>query len=210
MEAVMTPTYAPTDWAGGHDQAAQLALRCFECLPRPTLLLHPNGAIARINAAGQRLLLERHCLRIGYGRMTGFAGEASERFDDALARAMSGRVSRVVVTLFEGGAQIWQVELAPMRIESPPPSSELLLMLTVHAPVRPERGIVALTRIFKLTCAEARVLALLAEDRTPAEIGATLGVSVTTVRTHLQSLYQKTGSRRQPELVRLALLAASS
>ncbi len=210
MEAIMTQTNPAAGARGEFETATQVALQYFECLPKPTLLLRPDGAIARANTVARALLLERHCLRIAYGRVVGFAGEASERFEDACARALSGRVSRVVITMPGDGAQMWQVELTPMHVESSPPPADTLLMATVHAPVRPERGVVALARIFRLTCAEARVLAHLAEDRTPAEIGAALGVSVTTVRTHLQSLFQKTGAHRQPELVRLALLASSS
>lgn len=192
------------------ETATQVALRYLECLPKPTLLLRPDGSIERANAAARTLLLERHCLRIAYGRVVGFAGKASEKFEESWARAKAGRVSRAVVTLLAGGAHLWQVEIAPMKIDAPRLTSELLLMVTVHPPVRPDRGIVALARIFGLTCAESRVLAHLAEDRTPNEIGAALGVSVTTVRTHLQSLFQKTGARRQPELIRLALTASSS
>jgi len=208
MDALMTrsPEAPPR---GDHEAATQLALRYFECLPKPTLLLRPDGAIERANAAARELLLDRHCLRIAYGRVIGFAGKSSEQFEDAWARSLAGRVSRAVVTMFAGCAQLWQVEMAPMQIESAT-TSEPALMVTIHAPVRPERGIVALARIFGLTCAESRVLAHLADDCTPTEIGTALGVSVTTVRTHLQSLFQKTGARRQPELVRLALMASSS
>jgi DNA-binding CsgD family transcriptional regulator len=208
MEATLTRSNPA---AGGEPETAiQIALRYFECLPKATLLLRPDGAIERANAAARAVLLERHCLRIACGRVVGFAGKASEPFADAWTRCLFGRVSRVVVTMLAGGAQMWQVELTPMHVDSATPPADLLLMATVLPPVRPERGIVALARIFGMTCAEARVLAHLADDRTPAEISAALGVSMTTVRTHLQSLFQKTGCRRQPELVRLALMASSS
>ncbi len=207
METMLMPA-DPSAVAGAEvESPTQLALRYFERLPKPTLLLRPDGAIARANAAARTLLLDRHCLRLAYGRVVGFAGSASERFEDACARAISSGASRVVITMPADGAQMWQVELVSLQIETP---GDMLLMATVHAPVRPERGIVALARIFGLTCAESRVLAHLAEDRTPSEIGVVLGVSVTTVRSHLQALFQKTGVRRQPELVRLTLLAASS
>ena len=209
MESIIETESLQT--AGGGIAAAEdMALRYFERLPKPTLLLRQNGAIARANEAARALLMQRHCLRIAYGRLVGFAGAASESFDETWARTLEGRTSRVVVTMFAGGAQMWQVEITPMDVESSQRPDDLLLMLTVHAPLRQERGIVALARIFGLTCAEARVLAHLAEDQTPAEISSTLGISVTTVRTHLQSLFQKTGARRQPELIRLTLLAASS
>ncbi len=207
METMLMPA-DPSAVAGAEAESpTQLALRYFERLPKPTLLLRPDGAIARANAAARTLLLDRHCLRLAYGRVVGFAGSASERFEDACARAIFSGASRVVITMPADGAQMWQVELVSLQIETP---GDMLLMATVHAPVRPERGIVALARIFGLTCAESRVLAHLAEDRTPSEIGVVLGVSVTTVRSHLQALFQKTGVRRQPELVRLTLLAASS
>lgn len=210
MQALMTRTNQAEMPPLPRASETQLALRYFECLPKPTLLLRPDGAIERANAAARELLADRHCLRIAYGRVVGFGGRASEPFEDAWARALAGRVSRAVVTMFCGGAQMWQVEMAPMPVDAPPDASGPVLMVTIHPPVRPERGILALARIFNLTCAEARVLAHLAEDRTPSEIGTALGVSVTTVRTHLQSLFQKTGARRQPELVRLALTASSS
>jgi len=209
MEAILMHTSPAAAPRGEPETGVELALRYFERLPRPTLLLRPDGTIERASAAARALLLERHCLRIAYGRVVGFAGKASEPFEDAWSRARSGRTSRVAITMLAGGAQIWQVELAPLNLE-PTPQPDSLLMATVLAPVRPERGIVALARIFGLTCAETRVLAHLARDHTPAEISAALSVSLATVRTHLQSLFQKTGARRQPELVRLALTASSS
>ncbi|HEU0202427.1 MAG TPA: LuxR C-terminal-related transcriptional regulator [Burkholderiaceae bacterium] len=61
-----------------------------------------------------------------------------------------------------------------------------------------------LERLFDLTPAERRVFGLLLADRSPREIAGELRIAVTTVRTHLQSLFAKTGTRRQSELVALA------
>lgn len=210
MEAMTTCRPQEQASRGDWEAGTQLALRHFECLPKATLLLRPDGAIERANAAARALLLERHCLRIAYGRVVGFAGRPSEPFEETRARSLAGRLSRVVVTMFAGGAQTWHVEVAPMKIDLAETATERLLMVTVNPPVRQDRGIVALARNFGLTCAQARVLAHLAEDRTPSEVGTALGVSVTTVRTHLQPLFQKTGARRPPELIRLTLMASSS
>lgn len=192
---------------------AHLSAWCFERLPRPTLVLAADGAIARANAAARVATSEAHCLYIANGRVVAFAGAASERFDEARRRALAGRAVHVVVTMSaDHGARMWHVELAPLpaaaALDAGAGETQTLLIVTLHAPVRPERGIVALARLFGLTRAEMRVLAHLAVDRTPAEIGRALGVSITTIRSHLKALFQKTGARRQPELVRLALLAA--
>lgn len=58
---------------------------------------------------------------------------------------------------------------------------------------------------YRLTAAECEVLALLLRGSTPAEIAATRGVAVSTVRTQLKRLFAKSGTRRQADLVRCAL-----
>jgi DNA-binding CsgD family transcriptional regulator len=57
--------------------------------------------------------------------------------------------------------------------------------------------------LFGLTPAEQRVLSLLLDDQAPKQIAHTLGLGVSTVRSQLSSLLQKTGARRQQDLLRL-------
>lgn len=65
----------------------------------------------------------------------------------------------------------------------------------------------ALIEMFSLTRAEARVAARLVSGLSVQEIAREFGVGVTTVRSQLKALFEKTGTRRQAELVRLLLLA---
>ncbi len=58
--------------------------------------------------------------------------------------------------------------------------------------------------LFGLSGSEARVFDLIAQGLTPAETAGRLGIGVSTVRTHLLRIYDKTGVRRQADLVRLA------
>jgi DNA-binding CsgD family transcriptional regulator len=62
----------------------------------------------------------------------------------------------------------------------------------------------ALATLFGLTPGEVRVLERLLAGDTLAEAAATLGVSVTTVRTHLARIFDKTGTSRQAELIAMA------
>lgn len=55
-----------------------------------------------------------------------------------------------------------------------------------------------------LTPAETRVFELVAHGETIAEIADKLSVAVSTVRTHLQRVFEKTGTDRQATLVQLA------
>jgi DNA-binding CsgD family transcriptional regulator len=58
---------------------------------------------------------------------------------------------------------------------------------------------------FGLTPAEARLTAALAAGETLQGYASSQGVAVATLRTHLESVYAKTGVRRQAQLVRLAM-----
>lgn len=84
--------------------------------------------------------------------------------------------------------------------------------LTVHvsaleaAPLPP---LEVLRGLFDLTPAEAHLLQALMSDQRIEDVAANRGVSITTVRTQLAHLFRKTGTNRQPELVRLAINAAS-
>ena len=58
---------------------------------------------------------------------------------------------------------------------------------------------------FGLTTAEAGVVMEVIQGGAREDMARRLGVSVATVRTHLIRIFEKTGARRQTELVRLAL-----
>ncbi|WP_091754882.1 helix-turn-helix transcriptional regulator [Methylobacterium sp. ap11] len=57
--------------------------------------------------------------------------------------------------------------------------------------------------IFGLTEAEARLAKFISKGYTPSEIATDLNLSIATIRTQLASIYNKTRTRRQAELVSL-------
>lgn len=72
----------------------------------------------------------------------------------------------------------------------------------VHDPERPALvGSGVLRELYDLTPREAAVAQLVCEGRCPDAIAAELGVKRETVKSHLKSLYVKTGAHRQAELV---------
>ena len=60
-----------------------------------------------------------------------------------------------------------------------------------------------LSRRYDLTAGELRVLLALIDTGSVAEVARHFGISEGTVRNHLHRLFEKTGTRRQAELVRL-------
>ena len=63
---------------------------------------------------------------------------------------------------------------------------------------------------FKLTPAELRALLAIVELSSVPEVAAALGVADTTARTHVGRLFEKTGARRQADLVKLVTGYATS
>ncbi len=68
---------------------------------------------------------------------------------------------------------------------------------------KPGTNTETLQRLFGLTAAEARLAALLGGGTSLESAAEALAVSRNTARTHLQHIYQKTGTRKQGELVAL-------
>ena len=66
-----------------------------------------------------------------------------------------------------------------------------------------------IAKTYKLTPAELRVLLAVVEVGGVPEVAEALGVSAETVKTHLGRLYNKTGVRRQADLVKLVAGFAS-
>jgi DNA-binding CsgD family transcriptional regulator len=61
----------------------------------------------------------------------------------------------------------------------------------------------AMSRAYRLTPAELRVLAAISEVGGIAAAASVVGISEATVKTHLQSLFAKTATNRQAELIKL-------
>ena len=62
-------------------------------------------------------------------------------------------------------------------------------------------------RRFGITPAECQVLMLLTQGMTTKDAAEALGTSLTTVKTHIGHLFEKTETQRQADLVRLAMSA---
>ncbi len=62
---------------------------------------------------------------------------------------------------------------------------------------------------FHLTDREREVVGLIAGGQNRAQVADALGISEATVKTHLQNLFDKTGARRQVDLIKLLVEHAS-
>jgi predicted ATPase/DNA-binding CsgD family transcriptional regulator len=84
-------------------------------------------------------------------------------------------------------------------------AAELATMIAVTGAAGPVTGTRVSSAAGLLSPRERELVALIARGRTDAQIAAELFISVRTVRSHLDRIRDKTGSRRRADLTRLAL-----
>lgn len=91
---------------------------------------------------------------------------------------------------------------SPYRSQLSPPATAVVFVAQQPGPAPSPAE--ALAALFDLTPAETRVFSSIASGRSVVETADLLGVNVSTARSHLLRLFEKTQTRRQAELVRLA------
>jgi DNA-binding CsgD family transcriptional regulator len=165
-------------------------------------LLRSNGAGAAmlracslVAASGDTLRLKdpkadralRDALRGAAKASSGTAGSgASIPLKNAAGRDFVAHVLPLSLSAAEGELQAPGGEVAVFVAETQPDL---------------EQALKTFANAFGLTAAESRVARALAEIGSTPMVASALGVTVATVRSHLQRLYQKTGARRQAEIV---------
>lgn len=182
---------------------------------KAVFLLDHRGGVVFANAVGEAKLARGDGFRLSHGRLT----LAEPRAADALARLITACVRPSPHNGGPGGSLVLarggrndalQIEAIPFRGEA---GGDDLGWLTLFRPavvvVVSDRDMErrqhkdTLRRRFGLTPMESELaLEMLRGDGREA-VAARMGVSLATVRTHLTHIFDKTGVRRQAELVRL-------
>jgi DNA-binding CsgD family transcriptional regulator len=151
------------------------------------------------------------------GRLSNFDGRASRTVHAMVCDAAGGLTSCALVARDDSSGGVNPSSLALWSCAIGPADAELVAAFSIGRPllklVLKRQSVDAsrlapLRKIFDLTAAELRVVQLLADGLRPDEVAGQCGTSVSTVRTHLQTIYSKTGVRSQTQLVRVALMAA--
>ena len=196
LESPRSQTAACTSFGGYVSPTAPalgvgLLLRALDALDHGILLVMQDGHVAHANRTAV-------CDRDGDLPLRWSTGElqACRPADTGvLQRALAGALrhgTQCMVTLGSDGPQHRCVSILPLRDAFSGPAA--LVMLGKRR-VCEELGTDAFAREHALTFAETRVLKLLCSRCRPRDIALALGVKLSTVRTQIGSIRQKTGSR---------------
>ncbi|MBV2149998.1 helix-turn-helix transcriptional regulator [Sphingobium sp. AS12] len=172
-------------------------------------ILHANRAAQMMLQSGDVISSRRNCLEFT-------ARAASMALDAAIGRGRPGRGARscgVDVPIRDERGQNYMVHILPItkgsrRAEVQSAASAALFINPVSSTLNVRRP--ALATMFELTDAETRVLESITQGSSVGSAARALGVSMATVKTHLQHIFDKTGVRRQADLVALVASLALS
>jgi DNA-binding CsgD family transcriptional regulator len=165
------------------------------------LLVGPGLRLLHANRAGEALLRAGDPLGLRFGRVTA-PGALAEALQAALTASRG-----LGIPARRGDGEELVIHLLPLAGASPLPGATAALFIAPAIHPRPA-PLAAIAALFDLTATETRVLELIGAGRANAEIAAALGIAVSTVRTHVLRLFEKTGTHRRAGLG--ALLAAFS
>jgi len=170
--------------------------------------------ILHTNAAARRLLAAEDVLCSRGGRLIACDPQANRSLRLALAAsddAMDAMPGPLALIASDGTHRVGHIRLLkPVARSYGDGSHEALAAVMVYkAGMEYPRPPDIIATFYNLTPTELRVLLAIVEIGGAPEVAAKLGIAPSTVRTHVGRLFEKTGTRRQAELVRLVAGFAS-
>ena len=184
----------------------------------PTLLMDEQNLVSYVNQGAAALLADRDSpLRLDRGLLVARSREHHLRLQFAIGNAI--RISRgedlpleEVLRVPRTGRAPLSVLIAPLRSGPQAPTwPHGAALVYVFDPERlPRLPVERVQRLFGLTAAEARLAVALCRGATLDEIASEREVSAHTIRTQLKSLFAKTGTNRQTELVARLMASPAS
>jgi DNA-binding CsgD family transcriptional regulator/PAS domain-containing protein len=180
-----------------------------DSLTTPVVLTDAHQKIVYANAAAERLLKSEDILTSRAGQLHVKFANAGRALADAIART-----EKAGTALGQRGNGI------PLSAPAAPPSiayvlplagsaersvfgaatAAVFISLTTSVQLPPEAALVAL---FDLTPTEAKIMCALGTGADQENIAKSIGISINTLKTHTQKIYQKTNINKHVEIAQL-------
>ena len=167
--------------------------------------------ILHTNAAARRLLAAEDVLCSRGGRLVACDPQANRSLRLALAASDDAMPSPLPLIASDGTHRVGHIRLLkPVARPYGDGAHEALAAVMVYkAGMEYPRPPDIIAMFYNLTPTELRILLAIVEIGGAPEVAAKLGIAPSTVRTHVGRLFEKTGTKRQAELVRLVAGFAS-
>lgn len=176
------------------------------------VILDSRDRIMKMNATARSIIQHQPCLTRVDGKLYVRSSQQNRLFQAMIARAQEARADLSDPHFIESlqldghagkvGVLIKSAPIIPWYEGQTCPSVVILLSDPTRPHIAPEQLLISLLAI---SPAEARLALLLANGHSLPDIAGRLDISINTVRTQLKSIFAKTGTHTQAELVRLIL-----
>lgn len=189
----------------------------FMALSDAVFLVDARARIVFANATADGLLREGKIVRGLRTNLAAIDPKANRLLQEAIAASEGNghdvAAKGVAVPISPPGMERWLAHVLPLtpstREQAGIPDAATAAVFVRRASVENPSALETVAKMFKLTAMEVRVLQAVVEIGGAPLAADALGISETTVKTHLRNLFQKTDCRRQADLVKLVAGAAS-
>lgn len=206
------------EYVSGLESDKQLVVAALDRVPVALALVDNLGNIRHLNHAAKTIVGAKDGLTSVRGRLVAARpqeqAQLQQRLNGLLGQRTDNAAGWAALQVGRESGTPWLVLLTSLRSAATPrvtastPPDLVIVMIT--DPLQPVRASAAvLQQLHGLTPAEAEVLGRLTDGMRLSDIAEDLDVSIETVRSQLKSIFSKTGTSRQADLVRYALLGGA-
>jgi DNA-binding CsgD family transcriptional regulator len=211
MPHLQTAVRLRREIAGLETQLSCLS-KTLDNVPQGLLVADPSGRILFMNRRAETTLRAKDGLWVASDGIRAHRTEETARLRELLARAANtstgnGTHAGGVLSISRPGQRrSLKIMIAPLPSSPNRGQHGPAALLLISAPEQSTPTDAKLLQaLLDLTPMEARLTAAIVEGRTVKEFAEESGVSMNTARTHLKSVFAKTGVSRQAALVRFVL-----
>ncbi len=196
------------------DRRRRDLVAALDMLPDGVGIVGRDGRVIHLNSAAETIVTNRDGLCVCSGYLRATVAHIDGALNRVVHRALNGDASEpatggCVAIPRSDGQRSYVLRAIPIALSGefggPPPTA---LVVIVDPELEPVPDVDALQRLYRLTKTEAEVALRVLDGKGLVPIAEELAMSLPTVRTHLQHVFDKTDTHRQAELVRLLLRSA--
>jgi len=192
--------------------SSQSFAQALDGISAPVFIVDTNGRILRMNGAAEAYLYAESGLVGNRGHLCARHRGAATALRDAIRGAtrppsLSQAAGANVIVPREDGRRPLTVRIMPIASRAVwgdfAPRTGVAALFVIDPEMQRERPIDLFAAAYSLTPRERAVLSVIVEGDGLPRAAETLDIAVTTARTYLQQIFQKTRTVKQAELVRL-------
>ena len=214
--------HIPADQGAGAEHAIRLFRMLFdhmECAvrvarrpfnpesTRALVLLESSGLIRQLSLGAENLLRGGGPLQVSEGRLTTTCVTEQPKLDSAVGRVadvLASGSGPSAIQVRHSNGRPWILVLRPLLSSYGPFGNVRCEVLGEIHPGIPRIGSLELMQsLFDLTARELQVVRLLADGHSIESLAEWMSISGHTARTHLRTIFAKTSTSRQSELLKL-------